>query len=369
MPAVVNSIKLWGVNSCRIGHRLFLGVSFHRLLYTSVVPLELVSTITFSFVQLFKTPVGYLVNSSVSIMTSLGYINGAALKNSSVAAHISVICWLLPILLLDTGFATFLGASNRVGSILRPLFKILSLAQHSIVRTSDGTSFGIYLAFERISVLTFIENFILTLTRIEAFLHSNPQLLRKSWVEVVTLLLAEPQFKQCSFLSAMLTSPLQASVSFISFVTNLIFVLRIYERCVSDYDARWDLLITASAICDNRVLEVFVFRNTSTSVRGFSHFNLVGEAGSSEILSGNNLNSLDAIHMLLYSNLFSLFSGVQVVTNVGFDSIVPNTGFGFGCVILRVENPNVFEILHSLWNIDTVAAAPLPGDGGAAPTN
>lgn len=160
--------------------RLALHTVITRAISFIPVTLELRTVICFNFVQLFSLSVGRLVDYSVRAMLSLGYIHAASLKNPVVAAHSAVVGFLLPILLLDTSFSNYLGSSNKSGILLKAISRILTLAQHSIVRTTDGTSLDVSLMFDNHLVKQYIDNLITIITKWKIYIEQNPKLIKAS---------------------------------------------------------------------------------------------------------------------------------------------------------------------------------------------
>lgn len=130
--------------------------------YAVFTPLtqRLYTVISFGLNQLLNVGFGRLVTISVTTLTSFGYVNTAALKSATVSAHACVAVFLMPLLLLDTAFSTFLGSSSRTGQILEPLSRLLSVAMRSIVRTTCGTYLDIRISTDQEVLLRFIDDMI-----------------------------------------------------------------------------------------------------------------------------------------------------------------------------------------------------------------
>lgn len=146
-------------------------------LYSVFTPLTqtLYTSITFGLDQLLRVSFGRLVTISVTTLTSFNYVSTAALKSATIAAHASVAVFLMPILLLDTGFSTFLGSNSRTGTILEPLSRLLSLAMHSVVRTTCGTSLDIRVSSDRTVLLGFIRSMLTHVNSWITVLQSHPR--------------------------------------------------------------------------------------------------------------------------------------------------------------------------------------------------
>jgi hypothetical protein len=162
------------------------------------------------------------------------------------------------------------------------------------------------------------------------------------------MLLATDQFSGDDILISLEVSPVQASINFHSFLNTLILVLKRYEGALSSYEKRWELILEISALFDSRQTAYVEFRNCTTTLRGFSHFNLVEGSGSGSLLAVNNHTTMDAHHLQVYGQMFWLFSGLQDISSVGYNSHVPTTELSLGCILYELHDPDIGAIISDM---------------------